>query len=521
MSAPSAPAADMEAAEPNVSPSTPASDDDRVLSTEPFVPPQPCPAPPPPDATDSFSDWGVATYLSNDDTMSLSSAQRILYAIDHFLPLPPQNIRRHELLNYFSFETAAVASGDDFSVAGSLIPKDSEPGVYSLALSVRGRSVDTPARRNVALTLLVDRSGSMREEGRLAYLKRGLRRMLRELKTGDVVNLVTFNTAACVPMHNFVVGRDDPRVIEKAIDAIQPQGNTDLQTGLLRAYQLADEGYRQGYNHRVLLITDALANTGDTDPELLSIVSRYYDARQIRLSGIGVGKEFNDRLLDRLTERGKGAYVFLGSEAEVDALFGRRFISLVETTALDTHFLLHLPPSLRMNVFYGEQASASRAEVQPIHYFAGTSQLFFSDVMARHGQLRDGDMLMLGIEFHDPETGESSLEEHALRIGDLRAAPRNAQKARVVVEFVDGLGWMAARVPDGRAARAERRGWVDDSAAWECDQRAGRLAELSRPVADDPEVRRISGLWSRYCERFEPPRSPRPRTEAWPGAVAP
>ncbi len=511
----------------------PASDDssrkdDRPLVTEPFAPPAPCPPPPapePPEASDNYRDWGVATYLSNDDTMSLSSAQRILYAIDHYLPLPPQHIRRHELLNYFSFDTAPVAAGDDFSVAGSLAPKAGAPGQYALALAVRGRSVDIASRRNLALTLLVDRSGSMREDGRMSYLKRGLRRMLRELKAGDIVNLVTFNTAACVPVHNFVVGRDSIETLEKAIDSIQPQGNTDLQTGLLRAYQLADAGYRAGYNHRVLLITDALANTGDTDPELMSIVSRFYDARQIRLSGVGVGKEFNDRLLDRLTERGKGAYVFLGSEAEVDAIFGTRFVSLVETTALDTHFLLHLPPSLRMNVFYGEESSTDRAEVQPIHYFAGTSQLFLSDLMARHGQLRSGDMVMLGIEYHDPDTGESRLEEHSFRLAELLATPRNVEKAQLIVEFVDGLSWMAYRVPRGRDARAERGGWADDDAAWECEKRADRLQALGRPLSGDPEVSRVEGLWQRYCDRFEPPRRGRPSIDSpprsWPGAVAP
>ena len=44
-------------------------------------------------------------------------------------------------------------------------------------------------------------------------------------------------------------------------------------------------------------------------------MSRFYDSRRIRLSGVGVGSSFNDYLLDRLTERGKGAYVFLGSDA--------------------------------------------------------------------------------------------------------------------------------------------------------------------------------------------------------------
>jgi len=491
------------------------------VAEAPFVPPEPCPpAPPPepPDATDSHADWGLATYLSNDDTMSLSSAQRIIFAIDGFLPLPPQHLRRHELLNYFSFETAPVRPSDDFSVLGGIAPKPGEPNVYTLALSVRGRSVERAARRNLALTLLVDRSGSMREEGKMTFLKQGLRRMLGELKTGDVINLVTFNTAACVPLQSFVVGRDDPKTLTRAIDDIRPQGNTDLGTGLLRAYQLAESSHHPAYNNRVLLITDALANTGETDPEQIATVSRHYDRRHIRLSGIGVGKEFDDRLLDRLTDRGKGAYVFLGSKAEVDAVFGSRFVSLVETTALDTHFLLHLPPSLRMNVFYGEESSTSREEVQPIHYFAGTSQLFLADLMAKKGKLREGDMIMLGIEHGHPETGARRVEEHAFRLGDLARDSRNVRKARLVIELVAGLEQMAARVPQNAKARAAAGGWLDDEAVAACSTREAQLAELARGLGDDREARRVLELWTRYCQRFARSPAAAAPAQGWPGA---
>jgi Ca-activated chloride channel family protein len=354
------------------------------------------------------------------------------------------------------------------------------------------------------------------------FLKRGLHTMLRQLKSGDIINLVTFNTAACVPVQSFVVGRDSIDILEKAIDSIQPQGNTDLQVGLKRAYELAEQNFRTGYNHRVLLITDALANTGETNPELLAMASRYFDRRQIRLSGIGVGKDFNDRLLDRLTERGKGAYVFLGSDAEVDAVFGKRFVSLVETVALDTHFLLHLPPSIRMNAFYGEESSSHRDEVQPIHYFANTSQLFFSELMARHGTVRSGDSIMLSIDYRDPQSGEKRVEEHAFTLDQIQRSfsSQNIAKARVILEFVDGLEWMSSRVPVGHKAKAQAHGWIDDRAVSECERRAERLSRISQSNADDPEMRRVLGLWKKYCERFEKPSATGVRNpESWPGAV--
>jgi len=471
-----------------------------------------------PDA--AYHDWGSAIYLSNDDTMSLSSAQRVIFAIDQFLPLPAEHIRPHELLNYFSFDTAPVGAGDDFSVDASIAPDPEQEGIYSLALGVRGRPLTREDRRNANLSLVIDRSGSMSAEGRMTYLKRGLEQMTSQLKTGDMVHLVLFDHELCTAVENFVVGRDRPEVLMDAVRRLEPRGSTDLHLGLTEGYRIADRTYQPTYTNRVVMITDAIANTGVTDEQLIATVGKYYDDRRIRLSGVGVGREFNDALLDRLTERGKGAYVFLGSEAEVDAVFGPRFISLVETTALDVHFRLHLPPSLRMNTFYGEESSTVKEEVQAIHYFANTSQLFLSDLMARGGQLRPQDSVMLTIEYEDPETGDERVEEYAWNLGEISQASRNVRKGRLVMRFVDGLAWMAAR-PLPSAWGSHGQSW-DDGEAWEaCEDGRKELAGLAQGLEGDPEVRRVTELWGKYCARYSQPREPErraPPVEGWPSA---
>ena len=474
------------------------------------------------DPRDQYKDWGQAIYLSNDDTMSLSSAQRVIFAIEKFLPLPIENIRPHELLNYFSFETAPVPPQDDFSVLADIAPDPNQAGIYNLALAVKGRPVDLQARRNANLTFVVDRSGSMTDEGRMDYLKRGMTKMTSQLKTGDLVNVVLFDHEECTPLENFVVGRDKPEILQKAIDKMKPRGSTDVHLGLSKGYAVADASYQPTYNNRVVLVTDALANTGDTDPRTMSMISKYYDSRKIRLSGVGVGREFNDALLDKLTERGKGAYVFLGSEAEVDAVFGARFISLLETTAMDVHFQLHLPPSLRMNVFYGEESSVVKEDVQAIHYFANTSQLFLSDLMARGGKLRPQDQIMLTIEYEDPETGTEMVEEQAFTLSEvLQEDAFNVRKGRLLIGWADRLAQLALRPqPSGRGVV---EGSWDDPDGWQaCDTGRGELSAMAQGLSD-PEASRVMGLWDKFCSRYERPRNPVRRDpvaapQNWPGA---
>lgn len=465
--------------------------------------------------------WGAATFLSNDDTMSLSSAQRVLFAIDQHLPLPPQHVRPHELLNYFSFQADAVPEGHDFSVRAEIAPSTREPGLQTLGLAIAGRPVGREGRRNAALTLVVDRSGSMKEDGRMDFLKRGLLRMVRELKDGDVVHVVTFDHRVCNPLRNFVVGRDDLSVLTKTIHAIEPKGRTNLHAGLDLGYQLADASFRDEYTNRVVVITDALANTGVTDANTMAMVADWYDARRIRLSGVGVGRDFDDALLDRLTEKGRGAYVFLGSEAEVDAVFGARFSSLVETIANDVHFRLHLPPSLRMQAFHGEEASTHKAEVQAVHFFADTSQLLLADLEAWQGTLRPQDDIMLEIEYQHPDTGQTLVEDHVFALGQIGEEPRNVRKGELVMHFIEAIERQARRgTPAGWQPRPGA--WRDSAALEECTRTRAELRDMAAG-SRDPEVARVLSLWDGYCERFEGSAAGRPGRKAgadqsWPAA---
>jgi Ca-activated chloride channel homolog len=332
----------------------------------------------------------------------------------------------------------------------------------------------------------------MAEDGRMDYLKQGLQRMTSELKAGDLVNVVLFDHHVCAPLENFVVGRDPMSVLTNTIARVQPSGSTDLNAGLKRGYELANQSYNDAFTNRVILISDALTNTGVTDPSLIATVSQSYDRRRIRLSGVGVGRDFNDSLLDKLTEKGKGAYVFLGSEAEVDAVFGNRFVSLIETIANDVHFQLQLPPSLRMNVFYGEESSVNKADVQAIHYFAGTSQLFLSDLMARNGAPSGHENIKLTVEYEHPETGAKQVEHFVFPVDAIRAQSHNLNKGRLITSFIDG-------VKDIELSHGRYNGQY---ASKQCAAGQHSLSQQAQTLRQDAEVDRVLTLWNTYCRRY-------------------
>jgi Ca-activated chloride channel homolog len=432
-------------------------------------------APRPP--TGSALEWGATVYLSNDDSMSLASAQRVLYALMNGRPLPVSEIRPHELLNYFSFDHVTPDPDQMFDVLASA-RRDGDK--LTVALAVKGA---TPPRQELDLTLLVDRSCSMEAEGRMDYTKRGLSLMSEQLRAGDRVDLVLFDDSVCVPLENYVVGRDDPNLFRQAIAQMAPRGSTDVGLGVRKAYAVAKSHYDvSGRNRRVVLLTDALMNTGDVDPNTVSEIGRAFDADGIRLTGVGVGSDFNDDVLNKLTEKGKGAYVFLGSEAVVDRVFGPAgFDALVQTIAHDVHFALKLPPSLAMERFYGEEMSTDRAEVQPIHYSAGNTQLFLEELAVRNNRLVPTDAVVLEVDYIDAVTGRAETRSFRTTLGAMLAAdPHNVDKGLALMAFTD---WLTARALGGATCGEEVRDYAS---------RASR-------VGDDAEIAFVNGLVRKEC----------------------
>ncbi len=424
-------------------------------------------------------DWGATVWLSNDDSMSLASAQRVIWNAQRGRRTPAGEIRPHELLNYFSFDTRAPDPGETFGV---LAAARQDGDRLSVAVAVRGAS---PPPAPLDLTLVIDRSGSMREEGRMDYTRRGLHVMEKSLNRGDRVDVVLFDDAVCTPLENYVVGRDDPALLAGVIDQLAPEGGTNMGIGLDEGYAVARRHEdTHGRNRRLMVITDALLNQGNLDAASLAEVGKAYDAEGIRVTGIGVGRGFNDKILDTLTEKGKGAYVYLGSEAVVDRVFGTGFPSLVQTIAHDVHFAIDLPESLGMERFYGEEASTVKEDVQPIHYYAGTSQLFLQDLRLRDMRAVASDPVELVAEWTDARTGEPLKKSWRTTVGALlESDPRNVDKGLALMAWSDQLLADAAGADPCAAPLAAYR------------QRTNRLV-------DDAEMAFVNGLVEKRCPAY-------------------
>ncbi|MFJ9035716.1 von Willebrand factor type A domain-containing protein [Streptomyces sp. NPDC102406] len=276
-----------------------------------------------------------STFALDVDTASYGYARRTL--AEGRLP-DPATVRPEEFVNSFR-QGYPRPAGNGFSVT---LDGARTGGDGWRLMRVGLATAQAPAsgeRPPAALTFVVDVSGSMGEPGRLDLVRTSLATLTGQLRADDSIALVTFSDEArtVLPMTRLgAPGKDTRDRVRGAIDTLEPTDSTNLDAGIRTGYATAVKGVRPGATNRVVLLSDALANTGETTAD--AILERVADARRahgITLFGVGVGSDYGDALMERLADRGDGHTAYVSSPADAREVFGRQLPANVELRARD------------------------------------------------------------------------------------------------------------------------------------------------------------------------------------------
>ncbi|MZE53639.1 DUF3520 domain-containing protein [Streptomyces sp. SID5770] len=273
----------------------------------------------------------LSTFALDVDTASYGYARRTL--AEGRLP-DPATVRPEEFVNSFrpNYERPA---DDGFSVTldGARAGRDGW-SLVRVGLATRGadRSGERPP---AALTFVVDVSGSMDEPGRLDLVKESLGLLVGQLRDDDSIALVTFSSEAETRLPMTRVGEARGRIRE-VVDSLATGASTNVEAGVRTGYDVAVAGHREGATNRVVLLSDALANTGSTEAE--TILARIDEERReygITLFGVGVGSEFGDAFMEKLADKGDGQTTYVSTPAQARKVFVDQLPAHVELRARD------------------------------------------------------------------------------------------------------------------------------------------------------------------------------------------
>ena len=185
------------------------------------------------------------------------------------------------------------------------------------------------SRLPLNLGVVIDRSGSMYDERRLEFVIEAVKFLADNLTADDKISIVAFADKAKV-----IITPEEARdkaAIKRAIDDIdllEIGGGTQMALGMRAAIDEVKKNLSGDRLNRVLVLTD-----GQTYEETACIELAEKNAGEISFSTMGVGVEFNEKLLQRIAQDSNGKYHFIGDPAEIPSIFedeleGLRAVSL-------------------------------------------------------------------------------------------------------------------------------------------------------------------------------------------------
>jgi len=263
-------------------------------------------------------------------------------------------------------------------------------------------------RKPLNLVVVVDTSGSMSEQFDEYYEAGGEQRrveenqpkidaagdavvsMLGRLNESDRVGVVAYDNGARTVQGLQRVGETDRGDLRGELRSLRADGGTNLDAGMRRAERMlsayANDSERET---RVVYVTDAMPNLGETDGGALESRMRSYADRGIHTTFVGVGVDFNSRLTETVSTVRGANYYTVDSPAEFDERMDGGFAYMVTPLVYDLSLAVAGDGYRIENVYGSPQADAASAELMEV------TTLFPS---RREGNKTEGGVVLLEVE---------------------------------------------------------------------------------------------------------------------------
>jgi Ca-activated chloride channel homolog len=274
-------------------------------------------------------------------------------------------------------------------------------GDVLLNFHIKGQEVKSAKRALINLVLVIDRSGSMSEKGKLEYAKEAARRIISALGSEDRLAIVAYSTEVRL-LYPIQFLKDKESAIS-IVDSLYPTDSTNLSGGLITGIDQLKSLKREGYINRVILLSDGLANVGITDIGQLSRIASQAAENGIHITTMGLGLNYDENLMMSLAEYGAGNYYFIESPTQLATIFEREFGQIASTVTKDSVIYLSLASGVQLKEVYGYTYATKdrRVQINLGDLFSGQERNILVKVNTPTSNLGKHHLITASFEFTD------------------------------------------------------------------------------------------------------------------------
>ena len=217
--------------------------------------------------------------------------------------------------------------------------------LYVLIEITASKELDSE-RLPLNLGLVLDRSTSMKG-ARLQQVKESARHIVDQMQPEDILSLITFSDRAQVVLPGQrSLNKTEART---AISSIYSSGGTELLQGLELGLQQVQRWLSDEVHSHLILLTD-----GQTYGDELDCLeaAKLAGEQGIPLTMIGVGYDWNDKLLDEMADLSHGSSVFIDSPSQISQVFKEQIQALGMVVSHNLRLNIHLAERVSLREIY-------------------------------------------------------------------------------------------------------------------------------------------------------------------------
>ncbi|MEO6164388.1 MAG: VWA domain-containing protein, partial [Candidatus Binatia bacterium] len=207
---------------------------------------------------------------------------------------------------YLASVESHVAGGGSFIMLGadaSFAQNSYRQTAIEKILPVEPKEPPKQPEKNRAVVLVIDKSGSMRDDNRILYAKEAAKAVARQLKDIDLLGVVGFDDSPFVVVYLESMARLRG-VIDSQIDRLRPGGQTYFLPALQEARRQLERS--NASRKHVILISDGV--TRGSQGELVDLIGVMKNDSKITVSAVAVSNDADVRIMKRVAQYGGGLF---------------------------------------------------------------------------------------------------------------------------------------------------------------------------------------------------------------------
>jgi Ca-activated chloride channel family protein len=200
------------------------------------------------------------------------------------------------------------------TLARPYLPASQTPQVAYVLIEIIPTAVTANVQMPVNVAFVLDRSGSMRGN-KLRSMQQAVGLALDRLSDNDTVSITIFNheTAVLVP----TTEARNRRSIMRLVEGVRDEGGTKISKALYSGLTELTRAPANGLS-RLVLLTDG--ETDKDENECLDLADQA-GRNGVPITALGVGNEWNDKLLAGIAQRSSGEVEHLARPQEIEDNF--------------------------------------------------------------------------------------------------------------------------------------------------------------------------------------------------------